>query len=100
MGMIMERYPIIVDLVIFFMGNFVTLVACYVKIFTDISYIKGQLSEITKQGHEISGITDKYVKLEQDFARTAIELERGLKQIKFIEYKVLQNIGGIYGSSS
>jgi hypothetical protein len=93
--------PSLVHLASFLGGIFIALVGNYLKFSSDISFIKGQLTEIMKGQERIDQLTEKYGKLEQDFASTALDLNKALNQIKYIEFEVLKHTKGeFYGSSS
>ena len=89
-----DSYPWILNLMTFVFGVLSALIANYLKFASDISYIKGQLSEVLKFTDGISDLSEKHVKLETDFYKTAANLDSAVVRIKRIEAKFL---GETYG---
>ncbi len=91
---IFDTYPWILNLMTFVFGVLSALIANYLKFASDISYIKGQLSEVLKFTDGITELAEKHVKLETDFHKTAIDIDNAVCRIKRIEAKIA---GEIYG---
>lgn len=91
---LIEKFPVIASLVVFFLGIVTALIGNYLSFATQLAYIRGQLSELLKFNEGLSDIVEKSAKID-----SALDTVQSMhSRVKFLEQRLLN--GGVYERSS
>lgn len=88
----LQAHPIFLSLISWFAGLIMALAGNYVKFAGDISFIRGQLSQILKTHDEFTVLVEKHAKLDISIQKLFKDLDGAYSRLKAIEIKILKDI--------
>lgn len=94
-----ESYPVLTGAVTFVVGLVVALLGNYVTFSSDLSFIKGQLSEVLKVTDGLEEMIGRSARAEAMFEQSSSDLDSMRARINYLETKLL-NGGRRYESNS
>lgn len=80
-----EDYPAIVNVATFLLGLLIAFVGNYVKVITDLNFIKGQLTNLAKIHADFSELAESHGRLESDLNKVIREIDHVSLRVKRLE---------------
>lgn len=86
---LLESHSVLVTLVTFFGGFFVTFIVSYFKFVSEFNFIKGQISQLLEIHEGFTDLVEKHAKMQVDVHKTFKDLDKAFLRIKFLENTLL-----------